>query len=373
MKIIQFNHEDRYYQRKFIQFPFDLYRNNPNWVPPLLTDMRNIFNKSTHGFYKHGEAQFLLAMDGQQPVGRLVMLQSINQAKKISKTAHFYMFESQNDISIAHQLFDRGISWVKKRKIEKVYGPKGMTPMSGLGLLVRGFEHRPAFGMPYNPEYYADFLIKYGFSQVNESESGYINIDSISLPEKIFKAAELVKQKKGLYTLQINTNKDLRNAVSILGLMYNAALVGDESGVPLTQNDLNTMAKGLMWIAQPKLVKIIMKDDQAIGFLLAYPDVSKALQATHGRILPFGWVRILWEKYHTKCININGIGMVDEYRGMAGTAVLFSELYDSVSSSRQFKYAEVIQIGVENDRMRRELHDLGIDFYKTHAMYELNI
>jgi len=119
MKIIQFNHEDRYYQRKFIQFPFDLYRNNPNWVPPLLTDMRNIFNKSTHGFYKHGEAQFLLAMDGQQPVGRLVMLQSINQAKKISKTAHFYMFESQNDISIAHQLFDRGISWVKKRKIEK--------------------------------------------------------------------------------------------------------------------------------------------------------------------------------------------------------------------------------------------------------------
>jgi len=227
--------------------------------------------------------------------------------------------------------------------------------------------------MPYNPEYYADFLIKYGFSQVNESESGYINIDSISLPEKIFKAAELVKQKKGLYTLQINTNKDLRNAVSILGLMYNAALVGDESGVPLTQNDLNTMAKGLMWIAQPKLVKIIMKDDQAIGFLLAYPDVSKALQATHGRILPFGWVRILWEKYHTKCININGIGMVDAYRGMAGTAVLFSELYDSVSSSRQFKYAEVIQIGVENDRMRRELHDLGIDFYKTHAMYELNI
>ncbi|MEA3326468.1 MAG: hypothetical protein U9R53_04065 [Chloroflexota bacterium] len=374
MKIIQFEPEDKFNQKKFIQLPFDLYRNNPNWIPPLLMVMRNIFNKDTHGFYKHGEAQFLLAMDGQQPVGRLVMLQSFNQnTNSTAKTGHFYLFESLNDNSIARELFNKGIAWVKERKIEKIYGPKGMTPMDGLGLLVRGYEHRPAFGMPYNPEYYADFLIKYGFAQVNESESGYLNVDSISLPEKIFKAAQLVKKRKGLYTLQINSNKDLRNAVSLLGSMYNAALIGSDSGAALTEDDLNTMAKGLMWIAQPKLVKIIMKDDQAIGFLLAYPDVSKALQATHGRIFPFGWMRILWEKSHTKYININGIGVADEYRGMAGTAVLFSELYDSVSSSGQFKHAEVIQIGIENNRMQRELRDLGIDFYKTHAMFELSI
>jgi len=374
MRIIQFEPENKYYQKLFIKLPFELYRDNPKWVPPLVNDMRSIFNRNEHGFYKHGDAQFLLAMDGDQPVGRLVMLNNFRRfADKPSKTGYFYLFESQNDFSITHQLFSHGIEWAKEQKVDKIFGPKGMTPMSGLGLLVRGFEHRPAFGMPYNPAYYPDFLTKYGFSQKNESESGYFNVESIALPEKIFEAAELVKKRKGLFTLKIDSNKDLRNALSTLGKMYNAALIGNESDAQLTEGDLDTMAKGLLWIAQPKLIKIIMKEDQAVGFLLAYPDVSKALQATHGRIFPFGWARILWEKYHTKYININGIGVVDEYRGMAGTAVLFSELYESMASSGQFKHAEVIQIGVENERMRRELRDLGIEFYKEHAMFELSI
>jgi len=116
-----------------------------------------------------------------------------------------------------------------------------------------------------------------------------------------------------------------------------------------------------------------MKGDQAIGFLLTYPDVSQALQQTQGRIFPFGWIRILWEKSHSKRVNINGIGVIEKYRGMAGTAVLFSELYDSVTSSDQFTHAEVIQIGLENERMRHELREIGIDFNKTHAMFALDI
>ena len=370
MEIISFQPENRAYKKKFIRLPFEIYRNEPNWVPPLANDSRSIFKKKQHGFYQHGDANFLIAMDGPQAVGRLVMLQNFNDPRR---TAHFFLFEAQNNFSIAQNLFEKGIAWARERNLEKIYGPKGMTPMSGLGLLVRGFNLLPAFGMPFNPEYYPEFLRTFGFSQVNESESGIFRMDAMNLPIKIRKAAELVKKRKGFHTLRISNKRELRKAISKLGVIYNASLAGDESGIPLTEADMDTIASGLLWIAQPELVKIIMKGDQAIGFLLAYPDVSKALQQTRGRIFPFGWINILWKKSHSKCIIINGIGMLEEYRGMAGTAVLFSELFDSVTSSDQFSHAEVIQIGLENERMRQELQDIGIDFNKKHAMFELDI
>jgi len=127
MRIIQFEPENKYYQKLFIKLPFELYRDNPKWVPPLVNDMRSIFNRNEHGFYKHGYVQFLLAMDGDQPVGRLVMLNNFKRlADKPSKTGYFYLFESQNDFSIAVQLFSKGIEWAKEQKIDISFlGQKG--------------------------------------------------------------------------------------------------------------------------------------------------------------------------------------------------------------------------------------------------------
>jgi len=374
MKITAFDPDNRKLRQKFIQLPFDLYQDDPNWVPPLMMDMRLIFNRKRHGFYQHGDARFLLATHKGNTIGRLAILDNHGlQAAPSQRIGHFFFFEAKNDPMIATSLFDQGISWAQKQGLNKLYGPKGMTPLDGLGLLVRGFELRPAFGMPYNPPYYPQFFSAYGFEKVREIESGYINQKKFHLPAKVQKAARLIQERKGFHVLQLRSRKDLRNAVQLLGEMYNAALSGTEGNVPLSDSDLKTIIQGLLWIAKPELIKLIIKEDQPIGFMLAYPDISAAIRKTGGRLLPFGWIRCLCEKYHTSWININGIGIADEYRGLAGTALLFSELYKSVSSSGQFKHAEVIQIGEDNDRMRRELEGMGINFYKSHAMYELDI
>ena len=115
-----------------------------------------------------------------------------------------------------------------------------------------------------------------------------------------------------------------------------------------------------------------MKDDLAVGFLFAYPDVSDAVKRTNGRLFPFGWIRLLFELRRTKWININGAGMAEGYRGVGGTALLFSEMYKSVAESR-YRYADVVQIGTENENMQREMRKIGIDFYKTHRLYQLDI
>ncbi len=112
-----------------------------------------------------------------------------------------------------------------------------------------------------------------------------------------------------------------------------------------------------------------MKDDKAVGFLFAYPDVSAALQKTKGKLFPFGWLTLLQELKRTDWLNINGAGLLPEYRGSGGTAILYSEIFKSVRDSGQFKHAEVVQIGVENEAMQREMENFGIDFYKTHRTY----
>jgi hypothetical protein len=97
--------------------------------------------------------------------------------------------------------------------------------------------------------------------------------------------------------------------------------------------------------------------------------VSAALQKLKGRLLPFGWLTLLRELKRTDWININGAGLLPEYRGSGGTAILYSEIFKSVRDSGQFKHAEVVQIGVENEAMQREMENFGIDFYKTHRTY----
>jgi hypothetical protein len=129
------------------------------------------------------------------------------------------------------------------------------------------------------------------------------------------------------------------------------------------------LANQLLWFADPRLLKIVYKGDEPVGFLMAYPDISAALQKTGGRVFPFGWMTLLREFKRTDWLNINGAGLLPEYRGSGGTAILYSELFKSVVETGQFKHAEVIQIGLENENMRRDMENFGIDFYKVHRTY----
>jgi hypothetical protein len=129
----------------------------------------------------------------------------------------------------------------------------------------------------------------------------------------------------------------------------------------------------LINFADPRLINIVMKGDEIVGFLFGYPDPSAAIQRCKGKLFPFGWLDILIELRRTRWINLNGAGLLEKYRGSGGTALLFVEMYKSVRDSRHYLHADVVQIGAENDKMQREIAGLGIDFYKVHRMYRKSI
>jgi hypothetical protein len=369
MNITQIDLTNKTHLRDFLHFPFFIYRDIPQWVPPLQRDERLRLNPQRFPFYKHSHAVFFLAYQGNRPIGRLAILDNrpYNEFNN-ETTAFFYLFECENDPEAAHGLFDAGFTWARSRGLTKVIGPKGFTPMDGFGLLVKGFEHRPAFGLPYNPDYYPTLIKACGFNPLRDAVSGYISGD-IQIPERIHELADRIKQRRGLHIARYEKRSDLKALVPKLKDLYNGALRGTAGNAPISDEEAHALADQLLWFADPKLIKIVMKGEEPVGFLLAYPDVSAALQRSQGRLFPFGWISLLQELKRTDWLNINGAGLIPEYRGSGGMAILYSEMFKSARDSGQFKHAEVVQIGMENEAMQRDLENFGVDFYKTHRTY----
>jgi hypothetical protein len=237
-----------------------------------------------------------------------------------------------------------------------------------MGLLVKGFEHRPALGIPYHLPHYAATIAAEGFEPAGDIVSGYLN-PKMPFPERIHQVAEMVQRRRGLRVARFESRRDLLKLIPRLQTMYNDSLGGTTGNTPLTDAEMKTLVDQLYWFADPRLIKIVMKDDEPVGFVLAYPDISAAMRRTRGRLFPFGWLDMLLELKRTKWVNVNGAAIVEKYRGLGGTALLFSELYKSVVEGG-FEHADIVQIGADNDKMQREMRDLGIDFYKTHRVYQ---
>ena len=370
MNILQIDLANRKQVRDFLDLPGRIYRGIPQWVPPLAEDERLRLDTKRYPFYQHSAAAFFLACQDGIPVGRLAVLDNRRYNDyNHEKTAFFYLFECQPDLYTARGLFDSAFDWARGRGLDRMLGPKGFTALDGLGLLVKGFDRRPALGLPYNPAYYVEFIEALGFKKAGEIVSGYLGPD-IQFPERIHVLAARIQERRGLHIARFRTRSELRRMLGHLKALYNGALEGTSGGVPITDEEIKSMADQMLWFADPKLIKIVMKDEKPVGFLLAYPDISAALQKTKGRLFPFGWLTILRELRTTDWININGAGMIEEYRGLGGTAILYSEMFKSVVENPRYRHAEVVQIGLENDKMQREMENFGVDFYKMHRTYQ---
>jgi len=374
MNITQIDLSDKKQVNDFLNLPFRIYKDIPQWVPPLQMDERVRLDPNRYPFYKHSQAGFFLAYEENQVVGRIAAIDNrLYNEHNQSSTGFFYLFECENNQEAANGLFEAACNWTRARNLTKILGPKGFTVLDGFGLLVKGFEHRPAFGLPYNPSYYSELIENAGFDAERDAVSAYISA-GIQFPERIHKLAERIAQRRGLRIARYRTRKDLRAFVPKLKELYNSALRGTAENAPLTDDEVKMMADQLLRFADPRLLKVVMKvedsgKEEPVGFLMAYPDISAALQKTKGKLFPFGWITLLREFKRTDFLNINGAGLLPEYRGSGGTAILYSELFKSVVETGQFKHAEIIQIGTENENMLRDLANFGVDSYKTHRTY----
>jgi hypothetical protein len=362
--------------RAFIDLPHRLYADNPLWVPQMRAEVRTALNPDKHPFYQAGEAAFFLAEDDGEIVGRIGAIDNrrYNQHNQ-SHTGFFSYFECIDDQAVADGLFQATFSWLTGRGLTEILGPKGLLQGDGAGMLVEGFEHRPAMGIPYNHSYYPAMLAKLGFEKATDYMSGYLE-RGYQLPERVHKIVDRIKERRGYRVQRFRTKDELRQWVPKVKEVYNRsfgqAFEGPIGFTPMTEQEIETMADRLLSLARPDLIKLIMQGEELIGFLFAYPNIGPGLRRAGGKMWPFGWAYLLWEMRTTVWLDLNGIGILPAHQGRGANAVLYTELEKTVQGTR-FQHADVVQIREENLKSMGDMNALGVQWYKRHRLYHRDL
>ena len=360
---------------RFVQFPFDLYAGHPQWVPPFIVDIKTMLNPEKHPFYEHSDAEFFIAEQDGKVVGRIAALENkpFNQYHN-TKDAEFYLFETVNDQEVANALFETVTQWAKDRGLNKLVGPKGFGPLDGYGIQIEGFENRQMMNMMnYNYPYYRDLVENLGFTKVVDFVSSYMDPQLFNLPEKVRKAAEIAKKRGTFKVLDFKNKRRLREWAGRIGQAYNQAFVKNWEYYPLSQREIDFVVSNVLTIVDPNLIKIISKDDEVVGFVFPFPDVSTAMQKNKGKLGPLAILRLLQEIGKTDWISFNGVGILPEYQGLGGNAIMYAELEKAMHQNTQFVHAELTQVAETAEQMRKDLKNLGVRFYKNHRVYQKDI
>ncbi len=353
--------------RRFVEFPYRLYRHHPQWVPPLRLDMEMMLNKKKHPFYEHSDADFFIATHDGRDVGRIAALENrhFNEYQGTHQ-AQFYLFDCENDPEAAQALFDQVFAWARSRQLDCAVGPKGFGALDGYGLLIDGFEHRQMMTMMnYNYDYYPRLVEALGFEKEVDFISCYLPQTSYHLPDR-------VQQRGTLQVKRFKDKKELRAWADRIGEAYNNAFVNNWEYYPLTRREIKFILDNIMIVADPRLIKIITHDDRVVGFLFGFHDVSAALQRANGRLLPFGLIDMLLEMRRTKWIALNGAGILPEFQGRGGNALLYSEIEKTIKEFG-FEHADLTQVADTAVQMRSDLINVGGELYKTHRVYKREV
>ncbi len=368
--IKQVDVREKHQVRDFMDFPFRLYAGHPLWVPPIRIDVATRMNSDKHPFYEHSDAEFFVAKMGDEVVGRIAMLENKPYNRyHDKKQAQFYYFECQGDLEIAQALFERAATWAGQRGLNQLVGPKGFGPLDGYGMLVEGFEHRPAMTMMnYNPPYYPKFMDELGFRKEVDFVSCYLGTDKFGLPERVHRIAARAAKRSGLAVKRFRSKRELRAWAPRIGRTYNDTFINNWEYYPLSDNEIDYVLNEILTVADPRLIKIIVHGERPVGFLFGFADVSAAIQRSKGRLLPLGIFDLLIEMKRTKWIALNGAGVLPEYHGRGGNALLYSEVEKTI---REFGYqhADLTQVAESAVQMRSDLENVGGIPYKNHRVY----
>ncbi|MCJ7532774.1 MAG: hypothetical protein MUO64_17350 [Anaerolineales bacterium] len=360
--------------RRFIDIPYRLYANHPYWVPPFRNDIAMMLNREKHPYYEHSTADFFMAVRDGRDVGRIAALEnrSFNKYHDV-RQANFYLFDCEDDLEAATALFERVFEWAKARGLNEIVGPKGFGPLDGYGIQVEGFDHRQIMNMMnYNYEYYIRLVEAMGFVKKVDFVSCFVNTSTFILPERVHRIAERVQIRGKLEVKRFKNKKELIRWSGRIGHAYNKAFINNWVYFPLTDREIKFVVDNIMIIAHHKLIKVIMHGEDIVGFLFGFHDVSTAMQRGKGRINPITIIDLLLELRRTPWISFNGAGILPEFQGIGGNALMYSEMEKSIREF-DFKYGDFTQVAESAVQMRRDLENLGGKAYKNHRVYKRSL
>jgi hypothetical protein len=367
-------------RRLFVDLPYRLHRDDPNWVPLLRRDIRLLLDRRRNPFFDHGEAEFFLAWRDGKPVGRIsAQINRLHLDIHKDETGNFGMLEAIDDPSVFTSLLETAQRWVGERGMRRIVGPYNLSMNDEIGVLVSGFDSPPMVGMPHSPPYYAEHIEAAGFAKAKDLHALRVAVAEL-LTEHLERVERVTAQLRGEGRLGqrfLDPTKfadEMRLALEI----YNEAWTENWGFLPVSEREAKALIDQLAPILPPHGVIFGLADGEAAAMLVGLPNLNELLADLNGRLFPFGWARLLWRLRfrRPKSGRIILAGVRRRYRGTAISMALVTLMLGTllkVGKEQNVEMVEMSWILEDNKASLDGCLAIGARLAKLYRIYGKNL
>jgi GNAT superfamily N-acetyltransferase len=318
-------------QQEFLHLPWAIYKDYPKWVPPLRQNQKELVGFAKHPFYDDAKAQAFIAYRGKQAVGRVHAIMHYPFFRRYKeRRGYFGFFESTDDLAVSRALFQAAKDWLASNDVHAIRGPINPSLNYECGLLIDGFDLPPTFMMTYNPPYYAKLIEDFGFSKVQDLFSFFGRTDMLAGLDK--KMAFIIQECTRRFDIKlrtINTKKFVEEVKMFLDV-YNQSLVGTWGFTPMSDKEMEHAAESMRHLIVPQMTTVAEINGRPIGAQFGLLDYNPRIKQINGRLFPFGFLRLLWNKRAIKKVRLISTNVIPEYQRWGVGVVLLSRLVPEV-------------------------------------------
>jgi GNAT superfamily N-acetyltransferase len=319
--------ESRRERKQFLELPWQINRGDPNWMPPLRRNQQELVGFKPHPFYNEAESHALIALRDGQPVGRILAIvnHAHNRVHK-EKRGFFGFFECADDPGIAAGLFEQACGWLREKGMTAVRGPVNPSLNYECGLLIEGFETPPFFMMTHNPPYYQRLIEGCGFQKAEDMFAFWGHVDMLGQLDK--KLEFIVQECQSRFDIKLRRLDRSRFDAEVRMFLdiYNQSLVGTWGFVPLSETEVEHLAASLKYLIVPEMTTVAEIDGRPVGAQFGLLDYNPRIKQIDGRLFPFGFLRLLWNRKAIKRVRLISTNVIPEYQKWGLGLVIASRL-----------------------------------------------
>lgn len=355
-------------KKKFLEFPYTHYKDDPHFVPPLRMDQKKLIDPQKNPYFQNADVVFFIAEHNGKIAGRISATVDHRFNKQHnSKIGHFGFFECIDHQPTADLLFRVAEDWLREKGMTEVLGPASPGMMDMIGFLSEGYDRDPYILMPYTKPYYHKLVENAGYSKGMELLAFLVGLEDIDW-DRLERARQIVyKRVPGLHIRPVNL-KNINEEISIVGSIYNRAWSQNWGFLPLTEEELSNLADEFKLVLDPDIAHIAEIDGKPVGFTISIPNLNEILKTMNGKLFPFGIFKLLFGRKKLDKLRTVLMGVIPEYQGRGIEAMLNHRTIE-LGSQKGFVEAELSWVLASNKEMIRVAERLGAHIDKRYQMY----
>jgi GNAT superfamily N-acetyltransferase len=360
--------------KTFIFLPEKIHAGHRNWVHPIYMDEWKYFDPKKNKAFSYCDTVLLVAYRGDKAAGRVmgIINSRFNEYRK-ENIARFGNLETWEDPEVVHALLGKVEDWARKKGMTRIIGPYGFSDQDPEGWLIEGFENRATIATYYNYEWMPRLAEKEGYIKDIDYYVYKLSVPN-ELPEFYIKIHERI-QRRGSYVIhEFRKRKELKPWIRpVLGLMNECYTNSNIYGfAPLDEKEMDDLAKRYLPVVNPRFVKAVTKDDEIVSFIIGIPDMTEGIQKARGRLLPFGFIKVLRASKKTKQLDLLLGAVKERYRGLGLDVLMGVKMLQSASEAG-FKTLDTHHEMESNVKVRAEMERMGGVLYKKFRVYQKNL